>query len=103
VQGVMNELEIGDPTSYRTRSSDALITGKVEAALLGEKNLNSNSIKVTTEAGTVYLLGRVTEHEGQIAAQLASGVSSVMKVVKMFEYISEDELKKFNAPDGARS
>ncbi len=103
VQGVMDELEIGDAASYKTRSSDALITGKVEAAFIGEKQLNSNAIKVTTERGNVYLLGKVTDREGQIAAQLASGVGGVMKVVKMFEYISDDELKKFNAPDGARS
>jgi osmotically-inducible protein OsmY len=103
VQDVMDELEIGDVSSYKTRSSDAYITGKVEAAFIGEKQLNSNAIKVTTERGNVYLLGRVTEREGQIAAQVASGVGGVMKVVKMFEYISDDELKKFNAPDGARS
>ncbi|MBV8666075.1 MAG: BON domain-containing protein [Burkholderiaceae bacterium] len=103
VQGVMNELEITEKSSLGSRSSDALITSKVEANLIGEKNLNSSAFKVVTERGTVYLLGRVTENEGKIAASLTSEISGVMKVVKMFEYISEDELKSMTAAEGARS
>jgi osmotically-inducible protein OsmY len=41
----------------------------------------------------VYLMGRVTQREGQLAADIARGVSGVQKVVKIFEYISEDELR----------
>jgi osmotically-inducible protein OsmY len=102
VQAVMNELEIVGNAGFGSRSNDALITTKVETAIIGEKNLNANSIKVVTERGNVYLLGRVTEREGQIAADVVSNVGGVMKVIKMFEYISDDDLKKFNAPDGAR-
>jgi osmotically-inducible protein OsmY len=56
--------------------------------------LYANSIKVVTERGTVYLLGRVTQREGQMAGEVARGVGGVQKVVKIFEYISEDELKQ---------
>ena len=38
-------------------------------------------------------MGRVTQREGNIAADIARGVSGVMKVVKMFEYISEEDLR----------
>ena len=41
------------------------------------------------------MMGRVTQREGQRAAQIASGVSDVTKVVTLFEYISEDELKDY--------
>jgi osmotically-inducible protein OsmY len=103
VQGVMNELEIGGISSFTSRSNDVLITGKISATYINERELNANSIKVVTERGVVYLLGRVTEHEGKVAAELASGVDGVNKVIKMFEYISEDELKGMTAPQGARS
>jgi len=35
----------------------------------------------------------VTQREGNIAADVAQGVSGVMRVVKMFEYISEEDLR----------
>ncbi|MFI4940689.1 MAG: BON domain-containing protein [Burkholderiales bacterium] len=103
VQSVMDELEIGFPSSFGSRSDDALITGKISVTFINEKKLNANSIKIVTERGIVYLMGRVTEPEGKIAAELAAGVSGVNKVIKVFEYISEDELKKMTELQGARS
>ena len=38
-------------------------------------------------------MGRVTQREGDRAADVASSVSGVRKVVKVFEYITEEELK----------
>jgi osmotically-inducible protein OsmY len=103
VQGVMNELEIIGNSSLTSRSSDALITAKVSASFVAEKGLNANSIQIVTERGNVYLLGLVTEHEGRVAAEVTSGVSGVQRVIKMFEYISEDQLKSMNSVQGARS
>ena len=93
VQGVENELEVAGPSSYTSRSSDALITTKVKASLVDMKTISATSFKVVTERGVVYLMGRVTEREGQLAGDIARGVSGVQKVIKMFEYITEDELR----------
>lgn len=103
VQGVMNELEIAGNSSLTSRSSDALITTKVNTSFIAEKGLNSNSIQVVTERGNVYLLGIVTDHEGRVAAEVASGVSGVQRVIKMFEYISDEQLNEMNKMQGARS
>lgn len=94
VQTVVNELELIGPASYTSRSNDALLTGKVKASLIDMKTISANSFKVVTERGTVYLMGRVTEREGNIATDIARGVSGVQKVVKLFEYITEEELKQ---------
>jgi osmotically-inducible protein OsmY len=51
------------------------------------------SFKVVTERGNVYLMGIVTQREGNIASEVAQGVSGVQRVVKIFEYISEEDLK----------
>ncbi len=103
VENVMNELEVTFNSSLSSRSNDAYITTKVRAELVEERNLNSNSIEINTERGTVYLLGIVTETEGQIAAIRASKVSGVVRVVKMFEYISDEQLKQMNALQGQRN
>lgn len=96
VQSIINELAIAAPSSFASRSSDAWITGKVSASFLDAKDLFANSLKTVTERGTVYLMGRVTEREGASAAQVAGGVSGVQRVVKVFEYITEDELRRLS-------
>ena len=95
VLSVTNELEIAGPASYTSRSNDALITTKVKASLVDMKDISANSYQVVTERGVVYLQGRVTQREGQIGADVARGVSGVTKVVKVFEYISDEEWKSF--------
>jgi len=99
VQSVVNELGIGFVSSYSSRSNDVLITGKVKASFVDTKDLYANSIKVVTERGIVYLMGRVTQREGNLAGEVARGVGGVVKVIKVFEYISDEELKKLtNVP-----
>ena len=93
VISVINELEIAPPTTYTARSSDAIITGKVKASLVDMKTISATSFKVVTERGVVYLMGRVTQREGQVGADVTRGVSGVQKVVKILEYISEEELR----------
>jgi osmotically-inducible protein OsmY len=103
VQSVVNDLIVAGPSSFASRSSDTLITGKVKASFVDSRDLYANSIKVVTERGTVYLLGRVTQREGQLAGEVARNVSGVQKVVKVFEYITEEELKAMaNATDGSK-
>jgi osmotically-inducible protein OsmY len=93
VDNVMNELEVAGLSSYTSRSSDTLITSKVKISLADKKTVSANSFKVVTERGNVYLMGLVTQREGNIAADIAKGVSGVMRVTKMFEYISEEDLR----------
>jgi osmotically-inducible protein OsmY len=43
-------------------------------------------------------MGRVTQREGQVAADVARGVSGVQRVIKIFDYITEDELRLLQPP-----
>jgi osmotically-inducible protein OsmY len=94
VQSVVNDLEIAGVSSFTSRSNDSLLTGRVKAAFVDTRDLYANSIKVVTERGIVYLMGRVTQREGQLAAEVASNISGVQKVVKVFEYISDDDYRQ---------
>ncbi len=97
VASIVNDLEVGLPSSFASRSNDTLITGKVKASFVDAKDLFANSIKVVTERGNVYLMGIVTEREGARAAEVTSNVSGVQKVIKVFDYISEDELRRLSS------
>ena len=59
VVSVINELEIAGPSSYTSRSNDALITTKVKASLVDKKTVSATAFKVTTERGIVYLLSLI--------------------------------------------
>jgi osmotically-inducible protein OsmY len=93
VATVVNELAVSGNSSITSRSSDTVITGKVKGALVDAKDVQANAIKVVTERGNVYLMGRVSEREGDRAAQVARDVGGVLKVVRVFEILSEDQLK----------
>ncbi|MFZ6648685.1 BON domain-containing protein [Undibacterium sp. TJN25] len=100
VASVANELQVAGVSNYTSRSNDALITGKVKASFVDTKDLYASAFKVVTESNVVYLMGRVTQREGNLAGEVARGVSGVRKVVKVFDYISEGELKEMMAtPD----
>jgi osmotically-inducible protein OsmY len=83
VRAVVNELAVMPNSSFGQQSNDTLITGKVKAAFVDTKDLQVGSMKVVTERGVVYLMGRVTEAESVSAANAARSVSGVQKVVKV--------------------
>ena len=93
VQSVVNELVVLGTSTLTQRSSDSLVTGRVKAGFVDAKDLFANAYKVVTERGTVFLMGRVTQREADRATDIARSTSGVQKVVRVFEIISEDELR----------
>jgi len=81
---VYNEIRNGQPIGLGTASNDTWITTKVRSQLLASDQVKSSNVKVTTENGEVFLLGLVTEREGQAAADTASRVSGVKHVTTAF-------------------
>jgi osmotically-inducible protein OsmY len=96
VRSVVNEVAVLGPSSLSQRSSDTLVTGKVKATLVDAKDVQSNTFKVITERGTVYLMGRVSLREANRATELARSVSGVQKVVRVFDILTEEELKSLS-------
>jgi osmotically-inducible protein OsmY len=92
VRSTVNELALIGASSLSSRSADAITTSKVKAAFVDASDLSANVVKVVTERGTVYLMGRVTEREANRATELARGVGGVQKVVRLFETITEQDL-----------
>ncbi len=92
VKTVVNELAVRETTAFSSRSNDSVVTGKVKATFAEARSFPINAVKVVTERGNVYLMGRVTEAEGNKAAELARSVSGVMKVVKVFEPLTQAEI-----------
>ena len=86
VTKIHNEITIAAPSSLLSRSADTVISAKIKAKLIAEQDLSSLHIKVVTENGVSYLMGLVSEEEGDIATEVARRTGGVQKVVKLFEY-----------------
>lgn len=96
VRQVVNELAVQATPSLLDRSNDTLITGKVKAAFIDAK-VPVLAVKVTTERGVVYLLGRVTTEEANRATEAARTVSGVTRVVRLLEFISQQEADRLQS------
>lgn len=92
VRSVVNELAVMGKTTLTARSNDALLSARVKAGFIDAKDLQVQSVKVTTERGVVHLMGRVTEREAARAVEVARSVPGVQKVVRVFEILTEAQL-----------
>jgi len=100
VRSVVNDLAVMPSSTLSQRSNDTFITGKVRASLVDAKDISANAFKVVTERNIVYLMGRVSQREATRATEIVRGVGGVSKVVRVFEIVSEEELRRI-APQPA--
>lgn len=94
-----NEVEIGQTASFGTHTRDTGLTARVKTALVRERNLPANAVKVISEVSTVYLMGLVTQDEGDRAAHLAARVPGATRVVTMFEYVTPDDIARIQGTE----
>jgi osmotically-inducible protein OsmY len=90
IRRVHNELEVSEPSSFLSRTNDTYLATKVGTRLLATDGIDSGRIEIVVENGHLYLMGLVTQAEAQRIVTAMQKVSGVKKIVKVFEYISED-------------
>lgn len=101
VRTVVNELAILGKSTLSQRSSDLLVSSRIKAGFVDAKDLFANAFNVEVERGIAYLMGRVTQREADHATEIARTTTGVLKVVRVFEIISEDELRSLQPPPAA--
>ena len=89
VAGVVNELAVMPESSTLQRSNDGLITSKVRPRLRNQNGVPAGSIRVTTERGTTYLMGRLTATETALATEVARQTDGVQRVVRVIDLIAD--------------
>jgi osmotically-inducible protein OsmY len=96
VKKVVNQLTVGPISPFSTRSADTWLSSKVRTELLNTDHVPSGSISVTTDKSVVYLQGKMTQTEGEHAANAAASVSGVTRVVKLFDTISREKAERLS-------
>lgn len=89
VRAVFNEVVIGSPTSFSSRSNDSYLTSKIKTDMLTSNSLSGAQIKIITENASVFLMGLVTRKHADIAVDITRTTPGVRRVVKIFEYVAE--------------
>ncbi|WP_039145778.1 division/outer membrane stress-associated lipid-binding lipoprotein [Gallibacterium anatis] len=88
IADVYDEIQIGEKVSFMQVSKDTWITTEVKSKLFVNGNVKASDVKVVTENGVVYLIGRVTQSQAAAAVDVARQVNGVRKVVKVFTYLN---------------
>jgi uncharacterized protein HI_1658 len=88
VNDVYNEVRVGEKASFTQMSKDAWITSQIKSKMLVDSKVKTSDIKVVTENNEAFLMGNVTQDQGNAAAEIARNVSGVTKVVKVFNYLN---------------
>jgi osmotically-inducible protein OsmY len=88
IKRIHNELEILGKPSLLSRGNDTWIATKVRTLMLTNGDVPSDQVRVIAENGAIYLMGIISQVEGDNAANLARNVSGVTRVVKVFEYLN---------------
>jgi osmotically-inducible protein OsmY len=95
VQQVHNELTIGSLAGLSSSSDDTLLAGKVRAALLEVSGLDKGVVRTNCTDGNIYLMGKVSAAEAELAKRAASHVNGVKRVVAYFEILTDAEYEEF--------
>lgn len=87
IKKVHNQIRIGKLTSMGTRTNDTWLTTKVKTELIASDKVDGTAIKVVTEDSEVFLMGLVSNNEGNIAVNIVRNVTGVSRVYKAFQSI----------------
>jgi len=101
VVSTINEVQVGPASSFSSRANDSYISSKVKARFVDAAKFNINRVKVFTEAGTVFLMGVVTQGEANAAIETARTTGNVKKVVNAMEVVTDAEARRIDAALGA--
>ncbi|MDY4594164.1 division/outer membrane stress-associated lipid-binding lipoprotein [[Pasteurella] aerogenes] len=88
VNVVYNEIRIAQPITVGQISKDSWITTQIKSKMLVDSAVKTTDVKVITEDGEVFLMGNLTQNQGNSAAEIARNVAGVKKVVKVFNYLN---------------
>ena len=86
---VYNYLTVGGPISLLARTNDSYLSGKVKTRLMTARDVPASKVKVVTQNGVVYLLGKITPNDAELVVAETRKTFGVQKIVKVFDYLPE--------------
>jgi osmotically-inducible protein OsmY len=89
VKTVHNYIAVGDKINYNTIMQDGVVTANIRRQLLATKGIADNKVKVQTEDGVVYVLGKLTPSETQILLDIVKNTPNIVRVVTLLDSLTD--------------
>lgn len=86
VKEVINKIRTNEVISASQVTVDSWITSTIKSKLLLNGEVKSTEVKVITENGEVFLIGKLSQTQADAAAEVARNVRGVNKVIKVITY-----------------
>lgn len=100
VKRIHNELTVGPASYYLERSSDGLISTQIRTRLTVQEGFPSSRAKIFTVGGTVYLMGKLTQAEADMAVGIIKEISGVKRIIKLVDYLPATATAPATPPAG---
>jgi osmotically-inducible protein OsmY len=101
IGAVYNEIFVGPRSSFVRNAQDELITAQIRARLTASPSVRAINVNIETFHGNVYLMGTArSEHELRRAAEIASVVGGVRRVISFMQVRAPPQPYYAQAPAG---
>lgn len=88
VQAVHNYITVGEQIGYNQIVQDGWITTTIRAGILRSK-IRDTRVKINTEAGVVYVMGRLSVAEADEVLSLVQQVNGVQRIISLVDTVAE--------------
>lgn len=85
VKAVHNYITVGDKVSYSTIMQDATVTANTKGLLMKAPVVSASKVRVHTENGVLYILGRLNTAEINDLSSVLQQVGNVSKIVTLID------------------
>ena len=89
VKTVHNYITIGEKIPYNTIVQDSIVTANIRRMLVTSPDISDTKVKVQTEDGVVYVMGKLTSSENQALINILQSTPNIVKVVSLIDLLSD--------------
>ena len=85
VKAVHNYITVGEKVSYSTIMQDAAVSANTKGLIMKAPVVSASKVRVHTEDGVLYILGRLNTAEINDLTQVLQQVGNVSKIVTLID------------------
>ena len=89
VRRVYNELKVSVSKGYSSTVHDGYITSKLLARVTANNGIKSSQIKIVTNDGVVYVMGRMTPSQQSLLIEMANNTVGITELVLLTTLMNE--------------
>jgi osmotically-inducible protein OsmY len=93
VNKVINQLYVGPLSSFGQIASDTWLASKIRTTLIATRDIPSGAVKDVVQRNNVYLMGLVTQAEGDLINLTVSKIGGVKEVFPFYEIMTPEQAK----------